>query len=154
MASPFHELPGLRKYRDTVFEWRSLLHTPCYGFSGPNACYSSTCSHNPSSSESEKRIAKTKPSNLSKSSFKYNANARKSSNCERDVYQNAYKSSPTSHLTVKMRAFSYNQKTALDEYEYKMNGYVKLVAFSIRIDVFARNSCNFAFVFFLFRLFV
>lgn len=120
MASPFHELPGLRKYCDIVFEWRSLLQTPCYGFNGPNACYSSTCNHNPSLSEPEKQLTKMPKS--SKLPFKFNVNGRNLSAARRAVDHNAYKSSLSSHLTVKMNAFSYSQNSAHDDYDHKLNG--------------------------------
>lgn len=122
MTSPFHELPGLRKYCDVVFEWRSLLQTPCFGFNGPNACYSSTCNHNPSLTEPEKQLVNAKLQKSSKLPFKFNVNARKSSAPRRVVDHNAYKSSLPSHLTVKMNAFSYSQKNAYDDCVYKLNG--------------------------------
>lgn len=48
MSSPFERVPGTHKFGNYDFEWLPLLKTPCYGFSGPNACYSTTCKHNPS----------------------------------------------------------------------------------------------------------
>lgn len=50
LASPFQKVPGTFKFGDYSYEWRSLLDTPCYGFNGPNACYSSTCKHEGSKS--------------------------------------------------------------------------------------------------------
>lgn len=47
MTTPYARSPGTKKYGAYEFEWLPLLKTPCYGFSGPNACYSKTCTHNP-----------------------------------------------------------------------------------------------------------
>lgn len=49
LASPFQS--GTFSYGDSTIEWRTLLNTPCYGFNGPNACYSSTCKHDGSKSK-------------------------------------------------------------------------------------------------------
>ncbi|XP_055303947.1 zinc finger protein 333-like [Sitodiplosis mosellana] len=125
MTSPFHEALGPQKYGDFVFEWRSLLNTPCYGFSGPNACYSTTCSHNPTSlSETEKPLGKPKLPNSSKMSFKFYMNAKKSlSNCERAAIDHTtYKSSLATHLTVQMNAHGYSRRNTYEEYEQKFNG--------------------------------
>lgn len=50
MASPYAAPKGVQQYGDMEFEWLSMLQTPCYGFSGPYACYSSACTHNDATS--------------------------------------------------------------------------------------------------------
>lgn len=115
MTSPFHEEQGVKhKHGDIEFEWRSLLDTPCYGFSGPNACYSSTCNHYPSPSKNELRLNKLKLSNCLKLSNKYQP--KKSSNCERVPDYNGYKS---------LIAMTINQKQS-DQYAYNSNPYTEL----------------------------
>lgn len=114
MTSPFHQAPGIQKYGDVVFEWRSLLNTPCYGFNGPNACYSSTCSHNPSLSESEKQLTTKK----SKLLLKLNYNGRKASSSER-ASDHITKSSLASHLTVQMNV--YNHYNGYGDFEQQFN---------------------------------
>lgn len=47
-ATPFRKMSYTNG--DCSFEWQTLLNTPCYGFNGPNACYSSTCKHDGSKS--------------------------------------------------------------------------------------------------------
>lgn len=47
MMSPFTVPQGAQKHGDLEFKWLPLLETPCFGFSGPYACYSNTCKHNP-----------------------------------------------------------------------------------------------------------
>lgn len=122
-SSPFHESPGQHKFGDRLFEWRSLLDTPCYGFSGPNACYSSTCNHGaPISTEPEKKSIKSKLSNSSKSLFKFHLNAKKSSNCERVTDDNPFKSSLTKYSSVHMNARGYSRKNPYVEYEQTFNG--------------------------------
>lgn len=119
MTSPFHEAPGIHKYGDVMFEWRSLLNTPCYGFNGPNACYSSTCSHNPSLSDSEKQLTNKRLSTSSKLLLKLNYNGRKASRNERASDYITTKSSLASHLTVQMNV--YNHYNVYDDCEPKFN---------------------------------
>lgn len=120
MTSPFYEAPGMHKYGERVYEWRSLLNTPCYGFNGPNACYSSTCSHNPSDNKPEKQLTKRKLSSSSNISLKVNFNGRRMSSGERASDHNASKLSLASHLTVQMNV--YNHYNTFDEFEQKFNG--------------------------------
>ncbi|XP_031638496.1 protein snail homolog Sna-like [Contarinia nasturtii] len=89
MTSLFYEDPKQKlKYGDTEFEWRSLLNTPCYGFSGPNACYSTTCTHNARKfSESELQLIK------SKQSTKFYNKKKSSPLFERAADYNSYRSS-------------------------------------------------------------
>lgn len=47
MPSLFECTSGVHSFDEYKFEWLPLHKTPCFGFSGPNACYSSTCDHNP-----------------------------------------------------------------------------------------------------------
>lgn len=47
MASKFTPPVGVFKFGEIEFEWLPLLKTPCNGFNGPNACYSSSCKHEP-----------------------------------------------------------------------------------------------------------
>lgn len=117
MTSPYHEDLGVYKYGEYVYEWRSLLNTPCFGFNGPNACYSSTCSHNPSLAASEKQLSKTKLPNSSKLLFKSHFNARKPSSFERASDQSTPKLSLTSHLNVQMNAVDHNTNNTYKAYE-------------------------------------
>lgn len=96
LSSPYYEPPGIHTYGDRTFEWRTLLNTRCYGFNGPNACYSSTCSHNGWLDDSKKQLNKQKMSNLLKSSVKFPANGRIFSDIERLVDDNMTKSSSLS----------------------------------------------------------
>lgn len=124
MTSPYSGESGPQKYGDYVFEWRSLLNTPCYGFSGPNACYSTTCKHNGTVSETEKQSDRSKLPNSSKLSYKFFAKKKSMSNCERAVDHTTYKSSlTTTHLTVQMNAHGYNRLNTYEEYEQKFNRY-------------------------------
>lgn len=128
MTSPFHEEIGVQqRHGDIEFEWLSLLNTPCYGFSGPNACYSSTCSHNPSSSSKpEKQLVKSKLSNSTKFPFKYHTNANNSSNCERAADYNAYNSSSrtttTTYLSMQRNAYVYSKNTYNTYNNFEING--------------------------------
>lgn len=122
MASPYHVEFGPQKYGDIVFEWRNLLQTPCYGFNGPNACYSSTCSHNPSLAEPDKQLSKPKLPNTSKFLFKSHFNTRKSSSSERASDHSARKLSLTPHSTVQMNTFDYNRKNTYEAYGQMFNG--------------------------------
>lgn len=125
MTSPFHETPGPQTYGDYVFEWRTLLNTPCYGFSGPNACLSTTCDHNPSLSETEKQLTKPKMPN----SYKFYAK-KSLSNCERAATDySTYKSSLTTHLTVQTTTHSYRRKNTYEDYGLPFSGYELLIAF-------------------------
>lgn len=117
MTSPFYEAPGIHKYGDRVYEWRSLLNTPCYGFNGPNACYSSTCSHIPAEKKPEKPLNKRKIPNSSNLSLKVHFNGRKMSSGERAIDHIASKSSFASHLTVQMDL--YNHYNTFEEFEQK-----------------------------------
>lgn len=47
MTSPYTAPEGIQKFGNIEYEWLPLLKTPCFGFSGPFACYSDTCNHNP-----------------------------------------------------------------------------------------------------------
>lgn len=55
-ASPYTAPEGVQKHGDLEFKWLPLLQTPCYGFSGPYACYSSTCTHNPTLNRPPKHV--------------------------------------------------------------------------------------------------
>lgn len=113
MISPFHEVSGPQKYGDIEYEWRSLLKTPCYGFNGPNACYSSTCDHNPPSSNVEKF------SNKTKFLFKSQKNTRKSFNCERATDYLVNKSaSLKSNISMQMSTFNYSKKKSFHDFKY------------------------------------
>lgn len=116
MASPFHEKPGIKKYGDITYEWLPLLKTPCYGFNGPNACYSATCKHNPLLSEPAKQLSKQKLS-ISSKSFKLHFNSRNSSSGERVPDYNAYKTLSTAQLNVQAKSFNL-----YDENETPFNG--------------------------------
>lgn len=141
MTSPFHEASGPQTYGNYNYEWRTLLNTPCYGFSGPNACYSSTCTHSPiSSSETEKQLGKAKPPNSSKMSYRSYMNARRlSTNCERTAAateQITFKSS--THLTVQVNGNGYHKSETYDEYEQQYNGYGFLCIFHINCNALER----------------
>lgn len=116
--NPFHAEPGIHKFGDTEFEWRSLLSTPCYGFSGPNACYSSTCKHNGLASKPKKSFAKGQFT--AKSSSKFNFNGKKSTNCERGGDKKTYKRPLPLHLVV--NAFDYGATNGYTEYHANFNG--------------------------------
>lgn len=45
--SPFLQTPGKQRFGNYDIEWLPMLKSPCYGFNGPNACYSPSCKHNP-----------------------------------------------------------------------------------------------------------
>lgn len=47
MTSPYTAPSGTQKFGNIEYEWLPLLKTPCLGFSGPFACYSTSCNHNP-----------------------------------------------------------------------------------------------------------
>lgn len=53
MSSLFEWTSGEHTFGEYKFEWLPLHKTPCFGFSGPNACYSSTCDHNPTQNGSK-----------------------------------------------------------------------------------------------------
>lgn len=53
MSSLFEWTSGVHTFGDYKFEWLPLQKTPCFGVSGPNACYSSTCDHNPTQNGSK-----------------------------------------------------------------------------------------------------
>lgn len=79
LASPFQKVPGTFKFGDYTYEWRSLLDTPCYGFNGPNACYSSTCKHDGAKSRQQqpkKQQFIKRKSSLSTSKFSVKFNVR------------------------------------------------------------------------------
>lgn len=88
LLSPFQRVPGTFKYGDLTYEWRTLLNTPCYGFNGPNACYSSTCKHDGSVStpiqQQEHRSATKRKLALSKLSMKFNWQSVSDNNSESD----------------------------------------------------------------------
>lgn len=131
MASLFHEEAGPQKYGEYVFEWLPLLQTPCYGFSGPNACYSTTCNHNPSLSKEPKLP------NSTKMSFKFYMNAKKSlSNCERAADHTTYKST----LAVQMNAHGLTKRNTYEEDKPKFNGY-ELVGHYPQIAKISNDYC-------------
>lgn len=90
LASPFQRVPGTFKFGDYTYSWRSLLDTPCYGFNGPNACYSSTCKHDGSKKQQPKmqQFVKQKSSSASSStskfSVKFNVRTIPNSVCDTD----------------------------------------------------------------------
>lgn len=92
MTSPFHEDPNQTlEYSNIKYKWIPFLQTPCYGFSGPNACFSSTCKHSARKfSDSEKQS--TKPKKSSKCNLKLSSTFYDSVNA-----YNAYRSSQLSH---------------------------------------------------------
>lgn len=53
MSSLFECTSGVQTFGEYKFEWLPLHKTPCFGVSGPNACYSSTCDHNPTQNGSK-----------------------------------------------------------------------------------------------------
>lgn len=53
MSPLFEWTSGVHTFGEYKFEWLPLQKTPCFGFSGPNACYSSTCDHNPTQNGSK-----------------------------------------------------------------------------------------------------
>lgn len=118
MASPFHETPGKHHYGDIVYEWRSLLSTPCYGFNGPNACYSTTCTHNPIISEQQKQISKQILATSSKFCTKFNHNSRRTSGGGSDNITS--KSSVAPQLTGQTNVF--HPYGSYGDSEIKFNG--------------------------------